>query len=62
MPDSEDPPPPQQEAAKVVHATQPTDLGEEEYHTHADEVMNAVHEKAEQLQESREDVEVEYSV
>ena len=33
-----------------------------QYHERADEYMDAIYEKAEQLQESREDVEVEYSV
>lgn len=61
MPDAEDPKPPVNEAASDSSAV-PAQLSEEEYHAVADEYMNTVHEKAEQLQESREDVEVDYSV
>ena len=60
MPDSEDPQPPSQvEESRVQH---PTQIDDEEYQTHADAYMDAVHEEAEQIQEEREDVEVEYSV
>ncbi|CAK3896878.1 Frataxin, mitochondrial [Lecanosticta acicola] len=61
MPDSEDPKPPVNEAAQGSHITQPTEISDEKYHALADEYLDAVHEKAEQLQEGREDVDVEYS-
>lgn len=60
MPDSEDPQPPNR--VEEHRMTQPTEIDEEEYHTHADQYMDAIHEKAEEMQEEREDVEVEYSV
>ena len=60
MPDSEDPQPPSRvEENRVLH---PTQLEDEEYQMRADEYMDAVHEKAEEMQEGREDVEVEYAV
>ena len=60
MPESEDPQPPSRvEESRVL---QPTQIDDEEYQTHADAYMDAVYEKAEQIQEAREDVEVEYSV
>lgn len=61
-PESADPPPPNPEQHEGTVIQQPTELGDEEYHTLADEYMEAVHEKAEALQEAREDVDVEYSV
>lgn len=61
MPDTHDPQPPNRvEESRVI--TQPTELEDEEYHTLADEYIDAVNEKAEALQEARQDVEVEYSV
>ena len=39
-----------------------TEIDDDEYHVRADDYMLAVHEKAEEIQEDREDVEVEYSV
>jgi len=60
MPDTHDPQPPQNEPE--AHPTQPTDVSDEDYHEHADRYMESAHDKAEQMQESREDVEVEYSV
>ena len=60
MPDSEDPQPPNR--VEEHRMTQPTEIDEEEYHTHADQWMDAIHERAEEMQEEREDVEVEYSV
>lgn len=61
MPETEDPKPPNDEAVEPgnLHAAQLTD---EEYQRLSDLQMDAVHEKAEAMQESREDVEVEYSV
>ena len=60
MPDTPDPKPPHNAAEDNAH--QSTAISDEEYTERADEYMNAIHEKAEQLQETREDVEVEYSV
>lgn len=61
MPDTHDPQPPNRvEENRAVQ--QPTELDNEEYHARADEYIEAVHEKAEMLQEAREDVEVDYSV
>nr|POE54235.1 frataxin like, mitochondrial [Quercus suber] len=60
MPDSEDPTPPSIKSADH-HAQQPTDISDAEYHQHADFFMDTIHEEAEKIQESREDVEVEYS-
>ncbi|KJY01154.1 mitochondrial chaperone Frataxin like protein [Zymoseptoria brevis] len=60
MPDSEDPEPPAVKATEAPPA-QPTELSDEAYATVAEEYMELVHEKAEQIQETREDVEVEYS-
>jgi frataxin len=40
----------------------PTEVTDDEFHARADEFMEKVHEKAEQIQEGREDVEVEYAV
>ncbi|GAB7360345.1 hypothetical protein MBLNU230_g8303t1 [Neophaeotheca triangularis] len=59
MPDAENPQPPKQEADSTPN--QPTPLDPEEYHTVSDEYMDAVCARAEELQEAREDVEVEYS-
>ena len=61
MPDSEDPQPPKglEEERKVDQATE---LDNDEYHARADEYMEAIHEKAEAIQENSADVEVEYSV
>jgi len=61
MPDSEDPQPPNPEP-EAHQTTVPTEVSEDEYHEHADRYMNTLNERAEALQESREDVEVEYSV
>ena len=60
MPDTENPSTPKRESttANLV----PTEVTDEEFHAHADEFMEKVHEKAEQIQEGREDVEVEYAV
>ena len=61
MPHSDDPQPPNRvEENRAV--SQATELGDEEYHSLADAYMDTVHEKAEALQEAREDVEVDYSV
>lgn len=61
MPDAEEPEPPKVEKPETPRPTEPTELSEEEYHEHADAFVGSVHEKAEQIQEGRDDVEVEYS-
>jgi frataxin len=60
MPDTENPSTPKRESttANLV----PTEVTDDEFHARADEFMEKVHEKAEQIQEGREDVEVEYAV
>ena len=60
MPETENPQPPARvEENRVL---QPTELDDEEYQARSDEYMDAIHEKAEEMQEERQDVEVEYSV
>jgi len=62
MPDTSDPQPPDNESATpAAHGLVATEISDEEYHEHADRFMDALNERAEQLQEGREDVEVEYS-
>jgi frataxin len=60
MPDTENPSTPKRESttANLV----PAEVTDDEFHARADEFMEKVHEKAEQIQEGREDVEVEYAV
>jgi frataxin len=41
---------------------QATEVTDDEYHELSEDYLNAVYEKAEELAESREDVEVDYSV
>lgn len=61
MPDTHDPQPPNNESEQ--HATPAAaQMSEVDYNEHADRYMDALHEKAEELQEGREDVEVEYAV
>ncbi|KAM0694994.1 hypothetical protein Q7P36_005350 [Cladosporium allicinum] len=59
MPDTENPSTPKRESttANLV----PAEVTDDEFHARADEFMEKVHEKAEQIQEGREDVEVEYA-
>lgn len=59
-PDSEDPKP--KEAEKHATAAKPADLSTEKFHEFADQFIEAVIGKMEQLQEKREDVDLEYSV
>jgi frataxin len=60
MPDTDNPSPPKvEEVATTLTAAEITD---EEFHTLSDAFLEKVHEKAEQVQEGREDVEVDYSV
>lgn len=61
MPETEDPKPPSIETSGHI-VQQPTEISDAEYHLHADRFMEALHEEAEKIQETREDVEVEYSV
>lgn len=60
MPDTQDPQPPNR-VEENRSIAQPTEIDSEEYQRRADEYMDAVHEKAESMQEAREDFEVEYS-
>lgn len=61
MPETESPQPPKRvEEERAV--LQPTEIDMDEYHTRADDYMDAVNEKAEAIQEGREDVEVEFAV
>lgn len=59
MPHTEEPEAPDLEPHHEagVHA----DLSDEEYHLHADRYMDSIHEKAEELQEGKEEVEVDYA-
>lgn len=60
MPESEDPKPPNDEVMAPGNQ-QPAQLSEDEYQELSDVQMDLICEKAEAMQESREDVEVEYS-
>lgn len=59
-PESEDPHPKQAESNTT--GAQPAALTSEQYHELADAYMDSMVEKMEQLQEERDDVDVEYSV
>lgn len=59
-PGSADPEPSQPEAQQTV--TEPTPIGEEEYHERAEQFLEEIMLKMEELQEGRDDVETEYSV
>ncbi len=59
-PESEDPKPPGlEEEAKI---TEPTEITIEEYHELSDSYLDNIVAKLEQLQEARDDVDVEFSV
>ncbi|KAL2072941.1 hypothetical protein VTL71DRAFT_10265 [Oculimacula yallundae] len=62
-PESEDPTPkePETEAYEPSSSSAPADISIEEYHEMSDTYLNGVIEKLEQLQEEREEVDVEYS-
>lgn len=60
MPDAEHPKAPKLEAAATTLT--PAEISDEEFHIISDAFLEKVHEKAEQVQEGREDVEVDYSV
>ena len=47
---------------EVNAPSHPTEITEEEYHEHADRYLDTLNEQAEALQESRQDVEVDFSV
>ncbi|KAK3721696.1 Mitochondrial matrix iron chaperone [Vermiconidia calcicola] len=59
MPDAENPEPPKDTEEHTV--TGPADISDDEYALRSDEYMNAVYERAEEMQDAREDVEVEYA-
>ncbi len=60
MPHTEEPEAPDLEPHHEAGAH--ADLSDEEYHLHADRYMETLQEKAEELQEGREDVEVDHAV
>ncbi|KAL9089118.1 MAG: hypothetical protein Q9165_005931 [Trypethelium subeluteriae] len=57
-PDAEDPAPKEAPRERV---TQPTDIKDEEYHELSDRYLDAVVARLEEIQESREDLDVEFS-
>lgn len=59
MPDSENPAPKESEPSE--RPTVPTDISTSEYHERADEYLNELVTRLEQAQESRVDLEVDYS-
>ena len=63
-PESADPPPKESEpeAYEPTSSSEPADISIEEYHELSDAYLNGLIEKLEQLQEEREEVDVEYSV
>lgn len=60
MPESDDPPPKELETETPVSVT-PAEITESEYHELADAYMESILSKFEELQDEREDVEVEYA-
>lgn len=60
MPDAEHPEPPPEDSVQPTRTA--TDISESDYHEHADEYMNKMNERAEELAEQRDDVEVEFAV
>lgn len=60
LPDQENPPP--KESEPTVQASEPTPLEEDQYHTLADQLIEQIVTRVEEVQEGREDVDVEYSV
>ena len=59
-PESEDPAP--KEAESNIKTAQPAELTNEQYHELADAYMDSMVERMEQLQEEKDEVDVEYSV
>lgn len=60
MPHTEDPQP--KEPEPTYHVSEPTPVEDEDYHKYADEYLDRIVARVEELQEGREDVDVEYSV
>lgn len=60
MPDTENPSTPQRESPTA--SLTPAEITDEEYHVLSDQFLEKVQEQAEQVQEGREDVEVEFAV
>jgi len=60
MPHSEDPEPPNAEAHE--DASKAADMSEDEFHEHADRYLEALVAKVEEMQESKEDLDIEYAV
>lgn len=60
MPDTENPEPPKTDDLEEQRVV--AEIEEEDYHLHADEYLNNLYERAEQVMEQRDDVEVDYSV
>ncbi|KAK4555509.1 Mitochondrial matrix iron chaperone [Recurvomyces mirabilis] len=61
MPDTHEPKAPDNDEQSPQNEVLPAEVNEDEYHEHADRYMNILHERAEELQEERNDVEVEYA-
>jgi frataxin len=61
MPETDEPQAPKEVGSDPIPA-QATEISNDEYHELSEDYLNAVYEKAEALAESREDVEVDYSV
>lgn len=60
MPDTSEPEP--KESEPTHEAQNPTPLADEEYHEHADAFLEQVVNKMEEIQEGRDDVDVEFAV
>lgn len=60
MPDSSDPAPPETEPHEEL-AKEPTDITYDEFHLHADRYLEELVNRLEQEQETRQDVEVDFS-
>jgi len=60
MPHSEDPEPPNAEPHD--DASKAAEISDEEFHEHADRYLEALVAKVEEMQESREDLDIEYAV
>lgn len=62
MPDTDDPAKPLTETEQVEPTAAVADITEQEYHEIADEYLDNVVNRFEELQDQREDVDVEFSV
>ncbi|GAB7350194.1 hypothetical protein MBLNU459_g0855t2 [Dothideomycetes sp. NU459] len=58
-PDSEDPQP--KESQPIEHVREPTPLEDEEYHERAEQYLDEIVARVEELQENKEDLELDYS-